>query len=292
LAAPISLRALQMINRTFHSFASALRQLLRRWGTLLILFALYLAMLGAIYWFFVTREATVAQVLLSLLLALTAPVLFLIIQTMAARYNDAEHGWSLLKESLRDFWKLLVVALPLIAVAVILFYLFDRSEPGSTTSSVREAMRATPAVRAPAPKPKSTDWQVVAVTTLQYLIFCLVLPLAAIHLWIATAREGLKQTLRRAGRILARAFAPQSVLTYAIGFIFFALIPYVLIVTKTPLANPMLEATLLGVRLALAVAFSLIGWVVTVAALGELAKDHAASVAKPNEGTGHVPAEA
>jgi hypothetical protein len=71
-----------MIKRLVHALAPALRQLIHNWRALIILFVLYLAMLGAGYQFFVTREATVSQLLLSSLLALAVPVLFLVIQTM------------------------------------------------------------------------------------------------------------------------------------------------------------------------------------------------------------------
>jgi hypothetical protein len=121
----------------------------------------------------------------------------------------------------------------------------------------------------------------------------LVLPLAAIHLWIGTARDGLKQTFKSFLRILGRAYAPRSVLIYAIGFVFFAVAPYFLIVTKTPVSNAWLDAGLLVTRLLVAALFSLIGWVVTVGALGERGEaSGAASVAQPSEGPGHVPAEA
>lgn len=284
-----------MIKRIFHSLTSALRELFRRWGALLILLALYLAMLGAIYEFFVTREATVAQLILSLLLALAAPVLFLIIQTMAARYNKGgQRAWALLGGSLRGFWKLLVISLPLIAVAVLAVYLFGKIETTAPATTVRETVRALPAPPRPAaPKPQPVSWQSVAVTTIEYLLFCLILPLAAIHLWIGTARDGLRQTFKQSPRILARAFTPRSVVIYAVGFVFFAVAPYFLIVTKTPVSSAWLDAGLLVARLLLAVLFSLIGWVVTVGALGESADtSRTVSAGQPSKGAGHVPAEA
>jgi hypothetical protein len=258
-----------MIKRIVHAFASALRQLFRRWGVLLIMITIYLAMLGATYLFFVTREATVGQLLLSFLLAISAPVLFLIIQTMAARYSDDDNSsvWKLLGGSARDFWKLLVIALPLILLAVLAVYVLAKLEPNAPATTIREAVRATPTPRPVTPKPQPVHWQTVLITTLEYLLFCLVLPLAAIHLWIATARDGLKQTVKRSARIIGRAFAPQSVVVYAIGFVFFAVVPYFLIVTKTPVNSTWLDAGLLVARLLLAVLFSLIGWVVTVGAL-------------------------
>lgn len=285
-----------MIKRIFHAITSALRELFRRWGALIILFVLYLALLGAIYQFFVTREATVGQLFLSLLLALAAPVLFLILQTMAARYNQgSQRAWALLGGSLRDFWKLLVIIAPLILIAVLAVYLFGKIETTApAATAIREAVRAAPAPPRPVtPKPQPVSWQSVAVTTIEYLLFCLVLPLAAIHLWIGTARDGLKQTLKRFPRTLARAFAPQSVVIYAIGFAFFAVVPYFLIVTKTPVSSAWLDAGLLVARLLLAALFSLIGWVVTVGALGGSGEaSSTVSAAQPSEGAGHVPAEA
>jgi len=231
--------------------------------------ALYLSMLGAIYLFFVTREATIGQLLLSFLLAILAPILFLIIQTMAARYRDDNSGgWRLLASAARDFWKLLVIALPLILLAVLAVYVFGKFEPNTPATAIREAVRSAPAPPRPiAPKPQPVHWQSILITALEYLLFCLLLPLTAIHLWIATARDGLKQTFKQSARIIGRAFAPQSVVIYAIGFVFFAVVPYFLIVTKTPVNSAWLDAGLLVVRLLLAVLFSLIGWVVTVGAL-------------------------
>jgi hypothetical protein len=284
------------MKRTFHSIASALRELFRRWGALLILLVLYLAMLAAIYEFIATREATVGQLFLSVLFALAAPVLFMVIQTMAARYNQgSQPAWGLLGGSLRDFWKLLVISLPLILIAVLAVYLFGKVETTAPATAVRDAVRAVPApARAATPKPQPVHWQSVAITTIEYLLFCLVLPLAAIHLWIGAARDGLKQTIKRSPRILARAFAPQSVVIYAMGFVIFAVVPYFLIVPRTPVSSAWwLDAGLLVARLLLAGLFSLIGWVVTVGALGERSEaSGAVSVAQPSEGAGHVPAQA
>src|SRR4026207_1127953 len=128
------------MKRIFHSLASSSRELFRRWGALLILLALYVAMLGAIYMFFVTREATIGQLILSLLLALAAPVLFLVIQTMAARYSTGDgRCLSLLGGSLRDFGKLLVISRPLLIIAVLAIYLFSKFGTTGPAATVREA---------------------------------------------------------------------------------------------------------------------------------------------------------
>ena len=277
-----------------YSFTSATRALFRRWGALLIMLALYFAMLGAIYLFFVTREATIGQLILSLLLALAAPIMFLTVQTMAARYTQGgSSAGALLVGSLRDFWKLLVVSLPLILLAVLAIYLFAKPEASTAETAVREAAREAPAASRPvAQKPQPVSWGEVAISTVQYLLFCLILPLGAIHLWIAAARDGLVQSFKRSPRILARAFAPRSVVIYVIGFIFFAVLPYFLVVTRTPVTNAWLDAGMLVGRLALAALFSLIGWVVTVGALAQRGEANQINIAQQHEGPGHVAAEA
>lgn len=285
-----------MIKRIFHAFASSSRSLFHTWRALIILFVLYLAMIGATYQFFVTREATAGQLLLSALLALAVPVLFLTIQTIAARYSEKnQQPASLLGGPLRDCWKLLVISIPLILIAVLASYLFSKAGSNAPATAIREVARSVPATPRPVVvvKPQPVHWQAVALTTLEYLIFFLILPLAAIHLWLVTAREGLDRAFKRSARILARAFAPQAVITYAIGFVIFAVIPYFLVVTRTPAGTAWLDAGLLVFRLLLAVAFSLIGWVATVGALGELSQATAAvNVTQTNEGPAHVPAEA
>lgn len=284
-----------MIKRIFHSLASNSHRLFHNWRVLVVLFVFYLAMIGATYQFFVTREATAGQLFLSALLALAVPVLFLTIQTIAARYSqENQQPASLLGGALRDFWKLLVISIPLIIIAVLASYLFSKFGGTAPTTAIREAARSVPVPTRPVVvKPQPVHWQTVALTSLEYLIFFLILPLAAIHLWLATARAGLDQAFKRSARILARAFAPQAVITYAIGFVFFGVIPYFLVVTRTPAGTAWLDAGLLVFRLLLAVAFSLIGWVATVGALGELSEAKGAvNVTHTNEGPGHVPAEA
>ena len=282
------------MKKLLNPLTSASRELFRRWGALLIMLVLYLAMLGGTYWFFVTREATVGQLVLSLVLALATPLLFLVIQTMSARYNSGnQSGWKLLGGSLRDFWKILVISLPVILIAVLAIYLFSMIET-NPAATVKEAARTLPATPRPVtPKPQPLSWQSVALRTIEYLLFLLVLPLAAIHLWIGSAREGLKKTFKRSHRVLARAFAPQSVVIYLIGFVIFAVIPYFLIVSRTPAGNAWLDIGLLLARLLLAAIFSLVGWVVTVGALANRNEEISSSQSShTSEGPGHVPAEA
>ena len=99
------------------------------------------------------------------------------------------------------------------------------------------------------------------------LLFGLVLPLAAIHVWLVTARDGLGAAIKRAGGILSRAFAPQSVLIYVLGFIVFGVIPYFILFKSTTSSRAWLDISLLATRMALVFALTLLGWVITIKAL-------------------------
>jgi hypothetical protein len=201
-----------------------------------------------------TREATRWQVLLTLALAALAPVLFFVLQAMSVHYTGNRAAPDiLLRRSLRDFWKLLLISLPLLLLAWIIVYLQHRylvSVPGKIREDV-------------------SPWPSVLLPTLRCLIFGVVLPLAAIHLWIVTARDGLKTAFRSARHILAHAYAPQSVFIYTVGMVVFGIIPYLLLFTRTPASSAWLELGLFNLRLALAFALTLLGWVITLGALNQ-----------------------
>jgi len=285
-----------MIKDVFNAIGAATRRLFQSRRALLIMLVLYLAMLGSIYSFFSTREATVAQLLLTFALGIIAPVLWLVIQGMAVRYASEDRGGKLFARALADFWKLAIIVIPVVLIIGLAAYYLGSIELKSVQETVRSvaAPRRTPVPRVPVVR--SAPWQAVALWALQYLLIGLVLPLASIHLWIEAAQNGLKNAFKRFARTIARAFGARSVLTYAIGFVFFAIVPYFLITRRTPVTSPWVDVSLLGARLALAVLFSLIGWVVMVAALTKLAAretlgaEHAGE-RHFNQGTEHVPAE-
>jgi hypothetical protein len=94
------------------------------------------------------------------------------------------------------------------------------------------------------------------ITTLRYLLIAVVAPLLAIQLWIGTS--------------LRKAFAPQSVFVYALGFLIFAVAPYFLIIKTIPTERAWLELSLLLLRLSTAAVLILLGWVTTVGAISVL----------------------
>jgi hypothetical protein len=268
-----------MIKTIFASIALSFRVLLRSWQVLIVLLLLYAAIIGAVYLFFATREATVGQLILSLSLALAAPVLFFVLQTMASRYiSNNGHVRSLALGGLRDFWKLLVISVvPIVIIGLIVYLLAQINvTPDQTVST--SALPRPPAVK---PSP-AVQWQAIAVASIQYLLLCLVLPLALIHLWIAAAIGGLKSAVTGSGRALGRALAPASVLTYAIGFLFFGVAPYFLLFSRTEVSSTWLDIVFFAGRMALAVLVSLLGWVITVGALSTLTPEAGSAVTLNN----------
>jgi hypothetical protein len=277
-----------MLTETFQSIASAARNLSRNWQPMLLIAIVYACLLVVLYFFVSVREASLAQVVLTFALAIAAPLLFFVLQAMiaGAAASDADEltSGALVRRALTSFWKLLLITLPLIALAVLIAYLLGKAQArfGTTLNNpavdlprrVANAANAREAAR-------SIDWRAAILSTVRYLFFGLILPLAAIHLWLATAQEGLGPAIKKLKTLLARAFAPQSVLIYVVGFVIFAVIPYFLLFKTIPTKHAWLEISLLVARLAVVFALSLFGWVMTVKAISLLSKS-ALSTSQPH----------
>lgn len=275
-----------MLTETFHSITSAARGVVRSWKAMLLIGAVYAALLVLLYLFVSIKEATLAQVTLTFAFAIAAPLLFFLLQAMIASggereirsdpENDSQHlaAGSVLRRSLSSFWKLILITLPLIALAVLIAYLLakaqnrfgvsvnDAAASSATSDRLAETLNRPRA-------PRRVDWKVALFSTIRYLCFGLFLPLAAIHLWLATVRDGLLGAIKRIGRLLARAYAPQSVLIYIAGFLIFAVVPYFLLFRTTQTKHAWLELSLLVGRLIVVFALTLFGWTITVRALGQ-----------------------
>jgi hypothetical protein len=268
-----------MLTETFHSIATAGRRVLTNWQSMALLAVVYAALLAALYFFTAVREASIAQVVLTFGLALAAFVLFFYLQALIlgaiARSRDANPSEArpgiapLLKSSLSDVGKLVVISLPLIALAILIAYLIGKAQnyfdvtPGAA-NDILEPMAGPRARNASRPP---INWRMAIFSSLRYLSFGLLLPLATIHLWLATVRDGLWPAIRRTGTHLARAFAPQSVLIYILGFLVFGLLPYFLLFKTTPSSKAWLEISFLVARLAAVFLLTLVGWVITIWAL-------------------------
>jgi|GEM_PF-471961 len=274
-----------MIKNSLAAVGRAARDLFRRRGALAVLAALYFAALWCAYQFFSTGQATGWQLGVSAATALLAPLLFLFLQAGVAHYAAGAAAGAVARRSLADSWKVLLVSLPVAALGVGLWYLFDWVDG------------RLPAPGAPPPfvgpqgtRPPPFSWQHWAVSTLGLLAFGAALPLLAARLWIEVARSGLKATLKSAHRVAGRAFAPRAVLVYAIGALFFGVLPYFVVFTLTPVENGWVELVVFGLRLALAFALTLCGWAVTAAALADVSPSPARA-AHPAEAPAHAPTE-
>ena len=279
-----------MLTETFHSIVTAVQKLFRNWQSMVLLAIVYAGLLAAIYFFMAIREASIAQVALTFGLAVAAFVLFFLLQAIVvggiAGEGDSNPAADIkpgvggvLRSSASHLWKLVVISLPLIALAVLIAYLLGKAQNyfavgTNTANDVLEPM-ARSRSRATARPP--IDWRMSIFSSLRYLCFGLLLPLATIHLWLATVREGLAPAIRRIGAHLSRAFAPQSVLIYILGFLVFGVLPYFLLFKATPTSKAWLEISLLVARLGLVFALTLFGWVITVWALSLAATPFTAS---------------
>ena len=260
-----------MLTETFHSLITAARNVYRNWQALLLIAVVYASLLALLYLFVSIKEATLAQVTLTFAFAVAMPLLFFVLQAMIA--SDQVTAGFVLRRSLTSFWKLILISLPLIALALLIAYLLAKAQnylgqtPDATSNAPHTLATTANAQRAAA---RPINWKVALFSTIRYLSFGLVLPLAAIHLWLATVKDGLGEAIRKIVTLLSRAFAPQSVLIYIAGFLIFAVAPYFLLFKTTQTKHAWLELSLLVARLVMVFVLTLIGWLITVRALGLL----------------------
>lgn len=232
-----------MFVQAIRTEITAIRLLFANPLALLLLVMTYGALLGASYLFVSTREATVAQLIVTLALLLVTPALFVALQALSINYVNGPGAASLIKKTTYDSLRLMAISLPLLATTALAFYGLGKIHSHPTI-----------------------------VGAIRYLLIGMIAPLLTIQLWVAASREGFSQVLRRAHKIAVEAFAPQSVFVYACGVLVFAVAPYFLIFHSTQTERAWLEVSLLTVRLAASALLILFGWVTTVGTLSLLNK--------------------
>lgn len=271
-----------MIKESFAALGASLRDLLRNWRGLLLVAALYGLLLASVYYFFATGVANARQLVVSALTAAAAPLLFFLLQAAAANaaLPDAT-ARGVARRAPRDLLKVLLLAVPVAACAVLFVYLLGKLPGWLPRVDEAPHVSAVASMAAGAARPRPLYWQDALVSTAWLLLLGVVLPLAAAHLWLSAARVGLAATLKGFHRVVGRAFAPRSVLVYAVGFFLFGLMPYFVLFTRTALTNGWAELTVFGGRLALAFALTLVGWVVTLGALARVTPPEGAAPVAP-----------
>lgn len=243
-----------MYRKSASAVLSAVRMLFRSWFTLPLMIAVYGALLLAVYLFVSTREATVAQVVLTFSVMLAAPLLFFVLQSASVNYTTSPAG--LVNKTLRDTAKLMAVTLPVIGLMLLAVYLVGKLQGGL-------------AVNPETSQPSSPN-AVTTLTVIRYLLIGVVAPLITIQLWIATSTRGLRALIRNLRQTISRAFAPQTLFIFAFGFLIFAVAPYFLLVQTIEIERAWLEASLLIARVVISALLVLLGWVITIGALSIL----------------------
>jgi hypothetical protein len=269
-----------MIKEALAALGNSARELFRNRGVLLLLALLYALLLASAYLFFATGVANVWQLVLTGVTALAAPLFFLLFQAAAADAALPEATLArVARRAARDWVKVLLLAIPVVALGALFVYLLGKL-PGWLPRIEAAPAQLVAGVEA-ASRPSPLYWQDALTSSLWLLLLGFALPLLAAHLWLASAREGLGATLKRLHRVAGRAFAPKSVLVYALGLVVFGLTPYFVIYTRTSVSNGSAELFIFGLRLALAFALTLAGWVVTLGALARLTPPLAEAPATP-----------
>ncbi|MCI0390343.1 MAG: hypothetical protein MOB07_16455 [Acidobacteria bacterium] len=247
-----------MIKDVFHSIAAAAQRLFTNWAALLISLLLYLALVGALYLFFTIREATMWQVAVNLILPVVAVALFFLIQAMGLSYVRIGVGAGyLLKRSLKDCWKILLASLPLILLAWLIVYLFGKADQTYFIESLTA-------------ESKARAWAAIAVHAVQIFLLHVLLPLIAIHLWIATVREGVAAAFKGFGQIVARALAPRSLMIYLVICAVFGGVVYLLLFQQATFKGAWTQLWAVGIKTALTLLMAFIGWFLTLGSIAEM----------------------
>jgi hypothetical protein len=224
---------------------SAARLLFKSRRAIAVMFAAYAGLLTSIYLFVSTREATIPQLLLTMGVVVVAPALFCLLQAASASYTNEPVPSGLIRNCLR----VIIVSVPVIGITAVGVYGLNKIDSYPTL-----------------------------ITASRYLLIGVFAPLLAIQLWVAASDNGLRSLLRNLRKVAVKAFAPQSVLVYVFGFLFFAAAPYVLINQKIATEKVWLEFSLLMLRLSASALLILLGWVSTVGAISILS--HSSYVSK------------
>ena len=274
---------------TIKEYIEAARELLTKPRTLALLAALYAVLLATLYGFISIREATVSQVALTYVFLVLIPIEFFVLQ--AAILHRATTGNLNWRQILRDAIKFAVVTIPIILLGFLIAYLLNKWQAHYPAP---EPLLTAPGARTP-PATQPLHWPSVLFATARLLLLGVALPLAAIHLWIEVAAQSVPFSFSGAGTVLkrivnavGRAFAFDSVLTFALGLIVFVLVPYAILFMGHPPKGNKTDFAVFIARLLLVFLFTLIGWIVTLTTLAKLEPPPTEPVSKISE----VPVEA
>src|SRR5713101_3936536 len=113
-----------MSAKTLRTWINSTKELLTNARAFAVFAGLYALLLATLYWFIATREATVWQVAITLLGLVLIPAEFFILQAaILDQARDSRFRW---RAILIDALKIFIVAIPILIVAYVLWYLLNR----------------------------------------------------------------------------------------------------------------------------------------------------------------------
>jgi hypothetical protein len=270
---------------TIKRFLNTTRSILTDPKALALLAALYAVLLATLYGFISIREATVTQVAITYVFLLLIPIEFFLFQ--AAILHHATTGKFHWPQILRDAIKFAVIAIPIVLLGFLVAYLLNKWQAHHLAP---EPPLIVPGARTPPPI-QPLHWPSVLFATARLLLLGVALPLAAIHLWIEVAAQDVRSSfsggaitvLKRTGTAVARAFAFDSVATFALGLIIFVLVPYAILFLGNPPRGNKTDFAVFVARLLLVFLFTFIGWIITLTTLAKLEPPPTEPVSKISE---------
>jgi hypothetical protein len=239
------------VGEALGSILSAGRKLTASPLTILVALLIYLLMLGAIFLFLTTRESSLGQILLGLVVSpLLAVLLFFIGQAFAlqATRTGIETSYKL-RRAIIDCSKIIIATLPLIGIMVLTLYLFNQAEIRIEMQGGARWMEGLPWLKA--------------------LLFAVIFPLLAIHTWILAVRDGAANAVRSVSRIFRQAFNPGSVLIYLVTAGTYGVLAWLLFQIRPRIDREWLELSLFAVRMGLALLTIFLGWLLLLGGMAE-----------------------
>lgn len=264
-----------MIKESLQSFLRAVQALFRDKSSLAIFAGLYALLLATLYGFIAIREATLWQVLLTLLFIALAPVIFFLLQTaIIGQTQTGRIDWPAV---LRKSTRLALVTIPVILIGLGFMWLLNRWQIRHPAPLFSPPVPPPGAQRPVAP----LHWPTALFASARVFVFGIALPLLLIQLWLEAAgnslldffRGGVRPFLSRIGRILQNAFVPGSVVIYGLGMLIFGVIPYVLLFVHIPAKGAWTDIVIFSIRLLVVFAFIFLGWLITLRAFVKCRQD-------------------
>lgn len=253
-----------MFSDIKHAATIAFCRTFNRRSAPLVLLAYFLFALCA-WWFLTTSETTYLQVFVTFVLFPLALLLFAIAQSIGIGLGVDERAQP-------ASWRAIVERAGLILLfggaMFLLAWLAQHGYEWLEAKFVTAALEKVDyAVRDNTLAARSSGWRETFFSSVWWLAFGAALPLLTIHLWSAGASGRLGEAVRHIPRAVLTAFKPRAFLIYLTGALFFAVLPYLILNTRTHAPNAWLEISLLAVRTLLASALATLAWTWMLAAL-------------------------